>query len=127
VQSDSRRFQWHPEYASKTVAEVRAAILGDLEADQRAYQLTMSAPDEQEAAILTRVLELERRWGVFDMDWYAADAASLADRIVEFEWQREERRALFPFNELLASGANACAGTPDTGLERPWWAFWSRR
>ena len=125
MQGDERRFSWHPTYAGKTVDHVRAELLRDLEHDQRSYTLAMSAPDEQESAILVRVVELERRWGVFHMDWATAEPGPLVDRIVDFEWRREERQELVPFHEPRPAAAKPTSqGDPQS--RPPWWAFWRR-
>lgn len=125
MQEDDRRFSWHPAHAGKSLAEVRRELERDLEHDQRAYALAMSAPDEQEAAILTRVVELERRWGIYHMDWATAVPGPLAERIAEFEWLREERREMLPFHAPPAP-SHRTNQPGDDGHERPWWAFWRR-
>ena len=125
MQGDERRFSWHPSYTGKTLGQVRAELLRDLEHDQRAYALAMSAPDEQESAILIRVVELERRWGPYHMDWATAETGPLVDRIAEFAWQREERRELFPFHAPRTTDTQPTdQGAQET--RAPWWAFWRR-
>ena len=125
-----RRFLWHPTYQGKAVAQVIAEIEGALRADQRSYQLTIEGPEEHEDAMLARIVELERRWGPYAMDWYSADARALAERIASFEWEREQRRELFPYAEYREQVAPIpIAITGDENEEeaepsRPWWKFW---
>ena len=125
MQADERRFTWHPVHAGRSLDEVRHELERDLMHDQRAYALAMSAPDEQEAAILTRVVELERRWGIYHMDWATAESGPLADRIAEFEWHREERQEMIPFH-APPSPSRSTQPAGEEGAERPWWAFWRR-
>ena len=128
---DERRFEWHPTYAGRTLDEVTASLRDELGRDQRAYALVLEGAEEQEGAALASVLELEKRWGEFDFGWAETDPAVLADRIAAFEWERESRRALFPFEEYRRS-APAPVRVPGSGAggdesgDRPWWAFWRK-
>lgn len=129
VSVTDRRFTWHPTYRGKTVSEVTAEIEEALIGDQRSYQITIEGPEEQEEAMLVRVLELEKRWGPYALDWYSADPRALAERIVAFEWEREQRRELFPYAEYREHAAPlrvAATGAEDDDEKpsRPWWKFW---
>lgn len=121
---DNQRFAWHPTYTGRTRHDVRAELQKELGRDQRAYGLAMEGAEAHELAVLASVIELERKWSAFDLGWVDADAAALADRIATFEWEREQRRALFPFDEVRRVGANASAPSPPS--DRPWWAFWRK-
>ena len=97
------KFEWHPRYGGRTVREVRNELRHEIERDQRAYGLVLEAADRDENATLATVIELERKWGTFDMDWATASAAELAETVVSFELERERRRELFPHGEHRAS------------------------
>ena len=103
------RFEWHPRYRGKTVAEVRDELRADLGRDQRAYALAMEGAERDENAVLATVVELEKKWGPFDLDWSTADPTALADRIAAFELERDRRRELFPFAQHRAKLAGTAA------------------
>ena len=122
------RFVWHPEYGGRTLGDVTASLRDELGRDQRAYALVLEGAEEREDAALASVLELEKKWGPFDFGWAETDAGVLAGRIAAFEWAREGRRELFPFEEYRrGEGPAAVAGGGPgdrEGSDRPWWAFW---
>ena len=131
---DEYRFAWHPQYRGQTAAEVRGRLLDDLRSDQRAYAITIDGPDENESEILVRVVGLEKKWGPYALDWATADPASIVDRAVDFERERDARRELFPYAEYRERHAPATRPTstnPITGGDEPaaapWWAFWRRQ
>ena len=127
-----RRFAWHPQYRGQRPADVRAQIRDELRSDQRSYALTIDGPPESESDMLVRVMELEKRWGPYAMDWATADLDEIADRAVDFELERDARQELFPYSEYRERhapvGIRADAARPDDADERPapWWAFWRR-
>lgn len=128
AEAGERRFDWHPTYRGQTFAEVTSVVREDLASDQRAYSLAMSGPDEQETAILVRIVPLERKWGIFAMDWATQDAAELAERVASFEWEREQRREMIPYGGFLQPVGASSAGADTLGDEppAPWWMFWRR-
>jgi hypothetical protein len=65
-----------------------------------AYALAMEAAESREDDALASVLRLEKRWSPYDLNWAETDPGQLADRILEWEWQREQRQELFPFSEM---------------------------
>ena len=99
-QGIAARFTWHPDYAGRLLVDVREELVREIAADQRAYALAMEAAESQEDDALVSVLRLEKRWSDFDLGWAEADPGQLADRILEWEWQREQRQELFPFSEM---------------------------
>ncbi len=94
------RFTWHPEYAGRTVFDVRDELVREISADQRSWALALEGAEEHEADALATVMRLEKKWSEFDLGWAEADPAVLADRILQWEWEREQRRDLFPFSEM---------------------------
>jgi hypothetical protein len=82
---------------------VREELVREIAADQRAYALAMEAAESREDDALVSVLRLEKRWSDFDLGWAETDPGQLADRILEWEWQREQRQELFPFSEMRES------------------------
>jgi len=117
------QFIWHPEYRGQLVAEVRSSIRADIAHDQRAYHLAMEGAEQQEQAVLASVIDLEKRWGTFNLDWSEADPGTLADEVVAFELERERRQELFSYHEFRRQRtakppARAAAGMT-TGTSSP--------
>ncbi len=131
---EASRFAWHPQYRGQTVEEVRAILLEDLRLDQRSYAITMAGPDDNESEILVRVVGLEKKWGPYALDWATAEPATVVDRVIDFEREREARRELFPYAEYRDRHANLTSSAPsgssavasDEPSGAPWWAFWRR-
>jgi hypothetical protein len=121
-QSDEQ-FTWHPHYKGKTLAQVAAAIHGDLESDQRSYALVLEGAEAHENQVLASVLDLEKKWGIYDMDWATADPTDLANRIAAFELERDRRHDLFSYDEYRRSHTLTEATVSSS---TPWWAFWKR-
>ena len=102
-QGIAARFTWHPDYAGRLLLDVRDELVREISADQRAYALAMEAAESREDDALASVLRLEKRWSPYDLNWAETDPGQLADRILEWEWQREQRQELFPFSEMRES------------------------
>jgi hypothetical protein len=117
--ASSDRFEWHPTYRGKTVAEVRDEVKIEVGRDQRSYALAMGGADRDENAVLATVVELEKKWGPFDLDWSTAEPAALADRIVAFELDRERQRELFPFGRYRERQSTAAGPTARSGRPSP--------
>lgn len=98
-----KRFVWHPEYAGKSIDEVRRELVWRIEGDQRQHRLAMEGAEEAEHDALASVMDLERRWGKFDFDWTEQDADALAGRIVAFEQERERRQEMISWADYRAS------------------------
>lgn len=121
------RFVWHPRYRGQTLDAVRAEIERELASDQRAYGLVLEGAERQENAALASVIELERKWGAFDMNWAESNPAPLAARIAAFEQAREARREMIPYAAYRAELAPAAApadrapgaARPRMGASRP--------
>jgi hypothetical protein len=96
------RFTWHPEYAGRTVFDVRQELIDDISADQRAYELAMDAAETKESDVLAAIMGLDKKWGVYDMGWSEADPGQLADRILEWRWEQEKRQDLITFADFRA-------------------------
>lgn len=119
------RFAWHPTYRGRTVRQIRDELRTELARDQRAHSLAMGGAEDHEQQVLATILDLEKKWGVYDFGWAEAAAAELAERIASFEWKREQRRELFPFEEYRTALADALSWPASAA--RPWWAFWRSR
>jgi len=117
------RFEWHPTYRGRSVAEVQSEIERTLASDQRAHALALEGAEQHENEALTSVLDMEKQWGEFDFGWVEAEAAELAGRIVAFEQERERRQELFPFSVYRDEHGPSEPSTAEAG-DRPWWAFW---
>jgi hypothetical protein len=116
------RFTWHPEYKGRLVLDVREELVRDISADQRAYALAMEAAEAREDDALATVLRIEKRWSPYDLNWAEADPEQLADRILQWEWERERRQELFPFSEVREQ-----APLPDVPPAQASWLDWLRR
>jgi hypothetical protein len=116
-QSIAARFTWHPEYAGRLVLDVRQELVREIENDQRALALALDASETHEDDALASVLKLEKRWSQFDLDWAEADPGDLADRILQWEWEREKRHELFPYSEMRS----AASAPPPTAAARGSW------
>jgi hypothetical protein len=101
--SIAARFTWHPQYAGRTVFDVRQELANEISADQRALALALDAAEAREDAALESVLRLERKWSPYDLNWAETDPGELADRILAWEWERERRHELFPYSEMRDS------------------------
>ncbi len=121
-QGIAARFIWHPEYAGRLLLDVREELVREIDADQRAYALAMEAAESREDDALVSVLRLEKRWSEFDLGWAEADPGQLADRILEWEWQREQRQELFPFSEMREAVSQQ--GVPPAQAS---WLDWLRK
>lgn len=117
----TERFTWHPRYRGKTVREVTNEIQTDLARDQRAVALTMEGAEQQEHAVLAAVIELDKKWSTFDLDWATADAAALASTVAAFELERDRQQELFPYRTVIVE-TDSVVSSP----ARPWWRFWQR-
>ncbi|HET8522491.1 MAG TPA: hypothetical protein VFL82_04600, partial [Thermomicrobiales bacterium] len=118
------QFTWHPRYKGKTVAQVAAEIHAELEPDQRQYALVLEGAEAHENQVLASVLDLEKKWGIYDMDWATADPTDLANRIAAFELERDRRHDLFSYEEYRRAHTSAADAVTDSA--GPWWAFWKR-
>jgi hypothetical protein len=120
--TDADRFAWHPTYRGRTLDEVRAGIEQELGRDQRAYTLALEGAERQENAALASVIELERKWGTYDLDWAETEPGALAERVAAFEQVREQRRELIPYAAYraeLAPAPTATAGRTASGRTAP--------
>jgi hypothetical protein len=70
------------------------------------------------------VLRIEKRWSPFDLGWAEADPGELADRILAWEWEREKRQELFPFEEMRQRPTPQATSTSPAQSS---WLDWLRR
>lgn len=109
--ADSNRFVWHPTYQGRTLNEVETGLEQEIARDQRAYTLAMEGAESQENATLAVILDLERKWGTFDLNWAETDPAALAARIAAFEQERDQRHELFPYASYRSTSASQPVST----------------
>jgi hypothetical protein len=119
------RFTWHPEYAGRTLFDVRQELVANISSDQRAYALALEGAEEHEADSLATVMRLEKTWSEFDLGWAEADPGELADRILQWEWERERRQELFPYSEMRPAAPDTEAG--EIPPAQASWIDWFRR
>lgn len=96
-QANEASFTWHPVYRGQTVGAVRDALANEIASDQRAYALTLEGAEEHEGDSLQSIISLERKWGQYDLNWAEVDPGPLADRIVDFELERERIQEMIPY------------------------------
>ena len=120
------RFAWHPRYQRRILRQVRDELTAELARDQRAYALAMEGAEEHEQETLASVLELEKKWGGFDLDWATADAPDLAATVAAFEHAREERRELIPYADYRSRRDGARAATDQIRAQSSSPAAWLR-
>lgn len=116
------RFQWHPEYAGRTLFDVRQELVDDISADQRAYALAMEAAESKESDALASVMALDKKWSEYDLGWAEADPGELADRILEWRWEQEKRRELIPYADVREH-----APLPELPPQQASWLFYLKR
>lgn len=104
-------FEWHPDYQGRAIEDVTRDLATDIERDQRAYELALTGAEESEHNALASVVDVERRWSLYDFGWHEADARELAGRIAAFEWEREQRREMFSWQEYRNIGGRAAPAT----------------
>jgi hypothetical protein len=103
--ADETVFQWHPDYKGQSIDKVRSDLELEIGRDQRAYELALQGAEESEHDALASVVDLERRWSIYDFGWHEADPASLARRITDFQWAREQQREMISWDAYRSSGA----------------------
>jgi hypothetical protein len=108
--SFDRGFIWHPVYKGKSFQQVQREVQEEIRRDQRSHHLALEGAEQSEHDSLSKIVELERRWGTYDFDWAEMDPALLAERVVTFEREREKRRELISFDDYRASGALSGGG-----------------
>jgi hypothetical protein len=110
-------FEWHPEYAGRTLEKVTRDLESEIARDQRSYEIALMGAEESEHDALASVVDVERRWSPFHFGWNETDPAELAQRIAAFEWEREQRREMISWQEYRSGNGNAGgrAGSPAGG------------
>lgn len=121
-QGIAARFVWHPDFAGRLVLDVREELVGNISADQRSLAMAMDAAEAKEEDALATVLRLEKRWSPYDLNWAETDPGQLADSILQWRWQQEQRQDLFPYSEVREA-APAYPIPP----EQASWLDWLRR
>lgn len=116
------RFTWHPDYQNRTLFDVRAELVDEIDADQRAYTMAMDAAEAKESDVLASIMALDKKWSVYDLGWHEADPGALADRILEWRWEQEKRQELFPFSEMRDA-----APLPEVPPQQAEWLHWLKR
>jgi hypothetical protein len=105
-------FTWHPVHRGKSFNRVHGELVEEIGRDQRSYKLAMDEAEGAEHDSLTTIVELERRWSIYDFDWAEMDPKALANRILAFEQEREHRQEMIPFADYRASGALVSSNSP---------------
>ncbi|MGI8485660.1 MAG: hypothetical protein ACR2OU_15535 [Thermomicrobiales bacterium] len=96
----SQTFMWHPVYKGRTFESVGRELLDEIRRDQRAYELSLEAAEQNEHASLQAIIKLDNRWCAYDLGWTEANVEQLADRAMQIEIERERRHEMFPVKEM---------------------------
>ena len=119
-------FEWHPQYAGRTLEEVTRELETEIARDQRAYEVALMGAEESEHDALASVVDVEKRWSPFHFGWNDAPPAELAQRIAGFEWEREQRREMISWQEYRsANGSGSATASPAAGARDDWRASMS--
>ena len=127
----SQSFIWHPVYEGRTFESVRRELLDEIRRDQRAYELSLEAAEQNEHASLQAIMKLDNRWCAYDLGWTEANVEQLADRAMQIEIERERRHEMFPVNEMrdtmppvsTAAGVQPAGEEVARSLGIPRWAY----
>jgi len=98
--SPGQTFAWHPIYKGREVESVHREVRDEIRRDQRAYELSLEAAEQDESASLQAIVKLDNRWCAYDLGWTEANVDQLADRVIAIERERERRQEMFPVREM---------------------------
>lgn len=127
----NQTFVWHPVYKGRTYESVRRELLDEIRRDQRAYELSLEAAEQNEHASLQAIMKLDNRWCAYDLGWTEANVEQLADRAMQVEVERERRHEMFPVKEMrdtmpaisTAPGVQPAGEEVARSLGIPRWAY----
>ena len=122
TQPDAAVFEWHPEYAGRTLQKVTRDLESEIARDQRSYEIALMGAEESEHDALASVVDVERRWSQYHFGWNDTPAAELAQRIAAFEWERERRREMISWQEYRSGNGGV---SPASGGRSDWRASMS--
>ncbi len=132
--SSGPSFAWHPGYKGRSVDSVRRELVDELRRDQRTYELSLQAAEQDEHASLQAIVKLDNRWCDYDLGWTEANVDQMADRVLKVEQERDRRQEMFPVKEMRDSLAPVStapgvqpAGNAEDGVASsagmPRWAY----
>ncbi len=101
-QGIAARFTWHPEYAGRLLSTCARSWLARFPPTNARTRWRWTPPKRARTMRSTRCCGW-KAWSAYDLNWAETDPGELADRILEWEWQRENRHELFPFAEMRES------------------------
>jgi len=123
-QGIAARFVWHPDFAGRLLLDVREELIADITSDQKSFELAMDAAEAKEEDVLASIIRLEKRWSPFDLNWAESNPGELADRILQWYWQQEQRHELFPYSEIRDAKPDQEPSIPPAQAS---WLGWLRR
>ena len=121
TQSSAAVFEWHPQYAGRSLAQVTRELETEIARDQRSYELALMGAEESEHDALASVVDVERRWSQYSFGWNDVPSAELAQRVAAFEWEREQRREMISWQEYRSGSGNPSGGGPSPAGGRTDW------
>ena len=116
---DSRVFEWHPEYTGRSMESVRRELEDRIRRDQQAYQAALESAEKEEHGAFSTVRDLEKRWSEYDFAWFELPPATLADKVIHFEHERESRQEMISWQDWKNTSHPAPASAVP-GEKRDW-------
>jgi hypothetical protein len=112
-------FAWHPEYTGRTMESVHRELVDDISRDQKAYHAALESAEKEEYGAFNTVRDLEKRWSQYDFAWFEQSPEDLADRIMQFERERESRQELIDWQQWK-TGSRPASPVVTTGKKQDW-------
>lgn len=117
--ADTPTFAWHPEYTGRSMESVHREMVESISRDQKAYHAALESAEREEHGAFNTVRDLEKRWSQYDFAWFEQSPEELANRIMDFERERESRRELIDWQQWKTASRPAPAATT-TGAKQDW-------
>lgn len=116
----SATFAWHPDYIGRSVDSVRRELMDCINRDKQSYYAALESAEKEEHGAFNTVRDLEKRWSQYDFAWHELPAERLADRIVEFERARDDRKELVEWNAWKSERHTTPVVAATTGEKQDW-------
>jgi hypothetical protein len=117
--ADTPTFAWHPEYTGRTMESVHRELVDNISRDQKAYHAALESAEKEEHGAFNTVRDLEKRWSKYDFAWFEQSPEELADRIMQFERERESRQELIDWQQWK-TGSRPASALVNQGEKQDW-------
>lgn len=118
--NDAEIFEWHPDYAGRTFESVHRELVDRIHRDQKAYQAALESAEKEEFDAYNTVRDLEKRWSDYDFAWFELSPDELADKILQFEQERETRQELITWQTWKSASAPTVPPVSIDGEKGDW-------